>query len=125
MNIEELRKLREKVKREMKLREKNARIRIIVGMATSGIASGARETMNAILDEIEKRDLKDVIVTQSGEKGLHPKEPIVIVEEIDKKRRFVYGDVTPEVGRMIVIEHIVHGKPIQNYIVQIEEIKEE
>jgi len=125
LKVEELRKLRESLKNKIRLRNKNARIRIKVGMATSSIASGARETMSAIVDEIEKRDLKDVIVTQIGEKGFHPKEPVIIVEEIDKKKRFVYGNVTPEVGRMIVIEHIVYGKPVQNYIVQIEEIKEE
>ena len=125
MKVEELRKLRERLKKKIRLRNKSARIRIIVGMATSGIASGARETLKAILEEIEKRNLTDVLVTQSGEKGLHPEEPIVVVEDMEKKIKTIYGGVTPEVARMIFAEHIVYGRPVKKYIVQREKMEEE
>lgn len=125
MKVEELRELREKLKKKIKTRNKSARIRIIVGMGTSGIASGARETLKAILDEIEKRNLEDVLVTQNGEKGLHPEEPIVVVEDIEKKMRIIYGGVTPDVARMIVVEHIIYGKPVKNTRFKKEKMEEE
>jgi len=124
LKVDELRKLRESLKKKIGLRNNTARIRIIVGMATSGIASGARETLKVILEEIENRNLTDVLVTQSGEKGLHPEEPVVVVEDMKEKIRTIYGGVTPEVARMIIVEHIVYGKPVKRYMVQREKMEE-
>ncbi|MCR4428052.1 MAG: (2Fe-2S) ferredoxin domain-containing protein [Caldiserica bacterium] len=120
MKLEELRKIREKAQQELGLREGKARIRVIIGMGTSGIAAGARETLRAFLAEIENRNLTDVLVTQTGEKGLASQEPVVVVEEPGKPR-VIYGMVTPEVAKRIVAEHIVNGVVVSEYVVQVEE----
>ncbi len=118
MKLEELRQIREKVEKQMRLREGQARIKIIVGMGTSGIAAGAREVLKTFLEEVEKRNLTEVIVTQTGEKGLSSKEPIVIVKE-QEKPDIVYGSVTPDIAKRIVAEHIVNGNPVSDYVIEI------
>ncbi len=75
MKLEELRKTREKVQKELNLREEEAGIKIIIGTGTSCIAAGARETLRAFLSEIERLNLRDVLVTQRGEGGRLPKNP--------------------------------------------------
>lgn len=117
--LEELRKIREKAQQEMKLRESNNRAKIVVGMGTSGIAMGAREVMKAIMDEIANRNLTDVLVTQTGEKGLSSMEPVVDVIE-DGKQTVTYGNITPEKARRIVTEHIVNGKIVNDLVVTVQ-----
>ena len=114
--LEELRKIREKAQKEMKLRESKHRVKVVIGMGTSGIAMGAREVMKTILDEVSKRDLSDVVVTQTGEKGLSSMEPVVDVIE-NGKPAVTYGNVDPEKARRIVAEHIVNGKVVNDYVV--------
>ena len=114
--LEELRKIREKAQKQMKLRESRHQTKIVVGMGTSGIAMGAREVMKAILDEVAKRNLDNVLVTQTGEKGLSSMEPVVDVIEKDKQT-ITYGNITPEKARKIVAEHIVNGKVVSDYVV--------
>lgn len=117
MKLEDLKKIREKTEKELRLREGKARIRIVVGMGTSGIAAGARQTLKAFLDEISKRGLNDVIVTQSGERGLSSHEPIVVVRE-EGKPEIVYRDVTDDIARRIVAEHVVNGNVISDYVLE-------
>ncbi|MBN1948699.1 MAG: (2Fe-2S) ferredoxin domain-containing protein [Candidatus Cloacimonetes bacterium] len=117
--LEELRKIREKAQQEMKLRSASHRIKVVVGMGTSGIAMGAREVMKVLLQEISQRQLTDVLVTQTGEKGLSSLEPVVdIIEE--GKPVVTYGNVTPENARKIVAEHIVNGKVVSDFVVAAE-----
>ncbi|HOK22566.1 MAG TPA: (2Fe-2S) ferredoxin domain-containing protein [Candidatus Hydrothermia bacterium] len=120
MKLEDLRKIREKAEKELKLREGKARIRIVVGMGTSGIAAGAREVLKAFLDEIEKRNLQDVMVTQSGEKGLSSHEPVAEVWE-EGKPIVVYGNLTPEIARRIVADHVVNGNPVSEFVIEVRE----
>ena len=117
MKLEDLKKIREKTEKEIRLREGKARIRVIVGMGTSGIAAGARQSLKAFLDEISKRGLNDVIVTQSGERGLSSHEPIVTIRE-EGKPEIVYGDVAEDIARRIVAEHIVNGNVISDYVLE-------
>ncbi|MCD6182098.1 MAG: (2Fe-2S) ferredoxin domain-containing protein [Candidatus Cloacimonetes bacterium] len=114
--LEELRKIREKAQQDMKLRESNTRVKVVVGMGTSGIAMGARDVMKAILDEVSKRGLADVVVTQTGEKGLSSMEPVVDVIE-EGKPVVTYGNMTPDKARRIVAEHIVNGRIVNDYVV--------
>lgn len=114
--LEELRKIREKAQSEMKTRDQKARVKIVVGMGTSGIAMGAREVMKAILDEVAKRNLDDVLVTQTGEKGLSSMEPVVDVLE-EGKLTVTYGNMNPEKARKVIAEHIVNGKVVNDYVV--------
>ncbi|MFO7895432.1 MAG: (2Fe-2S) ferredoxin domain-containing protein [Candidatus Cloacimonadales bacterium] len=114
--LDELRKIREKAQQDMKLRSSNTRIKVVIGMGTSGIATGAREVMKAIMDEVAKRNLSDVVVTQTGEKGLSSMEPVVDIIE-DNKPTITYGNMTAEKARKIVAEHIVNGKVVSDYVV--------
>lgn len=118
-SLEELRKIREKAQQDMKLRGSDYRIKIVVGMGTSGIAMGAREVMKTFLEEIEKRSLKDIQVTQTGEKGLSSMEPVVDIIEKEKVK-VTYGYLTPEKVRRIVAEHIVNGQVVSDYVVATE-----
>ncbi len=117
MKLADLKKIREKTEMDMRLREGKARVRVVVGMGTSGIAAGARETLKAFLDEVEKRGLKDVLITQSGERGLSSHEPIVTISE-ENKPEIVYGDVTAEIARKVMAEHIVNGNPLSEYVLE-------
>lgn len=114
--LADLKKIREKAQQEMKLRSSNTRIKIVVGMGTSGIATGAREVMKSIMDEITNRQLTDVIITQTGEKGLSSMEPVIdIIEE--GKPNITYGNMTPEKAKRIIAEHVINGKIVNDYVV--------
>jgi len=114
--LEDLKKIREKAQKDMKLRSSNTRIKVVVGMGTSGIATGAREVMKAIMNEVANRDLVDVLVTQTGEKGLSSMEPVVDIIE-DGKPVITYGNMTADKARKVVAEHIVNGKVVSDYVV--------
>lgn len=108
MDLEELRKIRAKAKREMERRHKETGVKkVVVGMGTCGIGAGAREVMAALLDEISTRGIADVEVTQTGCAGHCEHEPIVTV--IDERGRIMYGKVTPEDAREIVTKHLLGG----------------
>ena len=119
MNLEDLKKIREKREKDMVLRDGKSRVKVVIGMGTSGIAAGARQTMRTFWEEIEKRGLQDVVVTQSGERGLSSKEPIVAVQE-EGKSTVVYGGVSPDVARKIVTDHLVNGNPVSEFILEIQ-----
>ena len=91
MNLEELKKLKEKAQRQVALREGSKKYRVVVSMGTSGIAAGAREVMKTMLDEIEKRGLEDVEVRVSGEVGLEDVEPVIRVEEASGEKTTYAG----------------------------------
>lgn len=120
MKLEELRKIRERAEAELRLRSGQARVKIVVGMGTSGIAAGARQVLKAILDEVALRNLRDVLVTQTGEKGLCAKEPLVEVHE--PARVAIYGDVDEATARRIVVEHVLHGRIVEDHLVELREV---
>jgi len=120
MKLEDLRRIREQAKERLRLRGGTARVKIVVGMGTSGIAAGARQVLRAILDEVARRNLDDVLVTQTGEKGLSSHEPIVEVHE--ESRVIVYGDVDEALARRIVAEHVVNGRPLEDHILELREV---
>ncbi|MBC7221541.1 (2Fe-2S) ferredoxin domain-containing protein [Candidatus Bipolaricaulota bacterium] len=120
MKLEELRKIRERAEAEMRLRAGEARVKIVVGMGTSGIAAGARQVLRAILDEVAQRNLRDVLVTQTGEKGLSAKEPLVEVHE--PGRITIYGEVDEATARRIVVEHVLHGRILEDHLVELREV---
>jgi NADP-reducing hydrogenase subunit HndB len=117
MNLEELKAIREKALKDIQLRQKEGRMKIVVGMGTSGIASGAREVLKAFVDEIAMRNLADVIVTQTGEKGLASQEPLIEVLE-EGKPTIVYGNMSAEKARRVVAEHVVNGTPVLDYVIE-------
>ncbi|MFO7848507.1 MAG: (2Fe-2S) ferredoxin domain-containing protein [Spirochaetia bacterium] len=113
MTLEELRELRGKQKKELNKRStENKEIEIIVGMGTCGIAAGAKETLDAFVEELEEQELDNVKVTQTGCMGLCYAEPTVEVLVPDMPN-IIYGDVDTEVARKIVRKHIL-GKSLVN-----------
>jgi NADP-reducing hydrogenase subunit HndB len=101
MNLEELKKLKEKAQRQVALREGSKKYRVVVSMGTSGIAAGAREIMKTMLDEIEKRGLDDVEVR---------------IEEAGGEET-TYARLDAEKARKIVSEHLEKGKKVDNLAV--------
>jgi NADP-reducing hydrogenase subunit HndB len=118
MKLEELRKIRERASKDLSLRKGNARVKVVVGMGTSGIAAGARDVMAAFLDEIGKRNLTDVVVTQTGERGLASSEPVVEVH-VDGQRPVVYGQMTADRARKVVADHLVNGNAVPEYVIEV------
>ncbi len=114
LKIGDLEKIREKVAKTRVLREGSARVRVTVHMGTCGIAAGARDILTTVMKEIEKKNIKDVIVTTSGCAGLCSREPMVTVELIDKPP-VKYVDLTPEKMKKIFAEHVIKGNIVKEY----------
>ena len=116
-SLEELAKIRERMQNKVILREGQASTRVAVGMATCGIAAGARPVLNAFVEEVAKQNLGDkVTVSQTGCIGMCRFEPIVEVFEGDNER-VTYVKVTPEMAKEIVEKHLKGGKPIAEYTI--------
>lgn len=115
ISIEDLDKITQRVKKTTLLREGAGRAKITVHMGTCGISAGAREVMNTLLEEFEKRNINDVILTSSGCAGLCSKEPMATVEVKDETP-VKYADLNPEKIRRILTEHILGGKVVAEYV---------
>jgi (2Fe-2S) ferredoxin len=116
-SLEDLRKIKEQALESMKVRENSSSCKVVVAMGTCGIAAGAREVMAAILDELEKRGLTDVVVTQTGCKGLCEQEPMLDVCKPGQPT-ITYGYVTPEKARTIVAQHLVNDSIVGDWVVK-------
>ena len=111
-SLEELMAIRDKAKASMTDREGNGdAIRVVVGMATCGIAAGARPVLNAFVEEVAKRGLKNVTVAQTGCIGMCQYEPIVEVFAPGNEK-VTYVKITAENVPEIVANHIVNGNPV-------------
>ena len=116
-SLEELAALRERMKNNVAMRQdNNTATRVVVGMATCGIAAGARPVLTAFVEEVNRRGLKDVVVTQAGCIGMCKLEPIVEVFQPGKEK-VTYVKMTPEKVSRIVTEHLVNGSPVTEYTV--------
>ena len=116
-SLEELKAIRDRVQNQMDLRNDNDNdTRIVIGMATCGIAAGARPVLNEFLQELNKRGLSGVTVTQTGCIGMCRLEPIV---EIFKpgEEKVTYVKMTPDKVAKVVTEHIVNGRPVMEYTI--------
>ncbi len=114
--LADLEAIRKKTLEKVTLRKEEGGVRVVVGMATCGIAAGARPVMNAFMEEVAKRSLANVTVTQTGCIGMCRLEPIVEIVEPDKEK-VTYVKVTPEKVAKIVNDHIVNGKPVAEYTI--------
>ena len=119
MKLEDLKKLTETSPGGIELDEGDARYKIVVGMGTCGIAAGAREVLAALVDELDKRDIEDVIVTQEGCKGMCEREPMLDVIAEDETA-VTYGDLDAERAREIIARHVVAGETVEEYLVVVE-----
>ena len=115
--LAELAQIRDRMKNKVALREGSGEIRVVVGMATCGIAAGARPVLNAFVEQVAEQNLGDrVTVTQTGCIGMCRFEPIVEVFEGDKER-VTYVKVKPEMVPEIIKEHLIGGKPVTKYTI--------
>ena len=116
-SLEELKAIREKMQGQIGLRnETSDQTRVIVGLATCGIASGARPVLNTLADAVQSKGLTNVTVTQTGCIGLCQFEPIVEVLEPGKDK-VTYVKMTPEKALEVVEHHLIHGEVIKKYTI--------
>ena len=116
-SLEELKAIREKMQGQIGIRnESSDQTRVIVGMATCGIASGARPVLTALSDAVQTKGLTNVSVTQTGCIGLCQYEPIVEILEPGKDK-VTYVKMTPEKAIEIVEQHLIRGQVVQKYTI--------
>lgn len=114
-SLEELRKLRETLQQDMLTRNGDGNPRIIVGMGTCGIAAGAREVMQAIMQEIRDRNI-NVTISQTGCIGMCEKEPLIDVQ-LPGKERITYGNVTAQDVERIIVQHLINGQIVEDLVI--------
>ena len=116
-SLEELKAIRDKMKNTVNIREENSdKIRVVVGMATCGIAAGARPVLTAFTEEVAKRNLGNVTVSQTGCVGICQYEPVVEVYEADGSKT-TYIKMTADKVAKVVTDHLVNGNPVAEYTV--------
>lgn len=116
-SLAELKAIRERVQNQMELRSDDTdKTRIVVGMATCGIAAGARPVLNEFMQEIDRRKLSGVSVSQTGCIGMCRFEPIVEVFRPGEEK-VTYIKMTPDKVAKVVTEHIVNGRPVSEYTI--------
>ncbi len=116
-SLQELQAIRDKMKTNISTTRDNseAQVRVVVGMATCGIAAGARPVLNAFNEEIAKRNITGVMVGQTGCIGVCQYEPVAEVFEGDKKTTYV--KLTPEKVERIVVEHLIGKTPVTEFTI--------
>ena len=116
-SLAELQAIRDKARASVNIRENaEAETRVLVGMATCGIAAGARPVLNAFVEEVAKRGLKDTMVTQTGCIGICQYEPVVEVMEPGREK-ITYIRMDPDKAERVVAEHLVGGKVVAEYTI--------
>ena len=120
-SLEELKAIRDKMKGQIGMRSEHAdNTRVVVGMATCGIASGARPGLYLLVKEVEDRKLEHVTVTQTGCIGVCQYEPIVEVYEPGKEK-VTYVKVNEEKAKEILEQHLVRGQVLDKYLLHVDE----
>ncbi len=117
-SLEELRAIREKKLEEINLRKGREGYRVVVGMATCGIAAGARPVMVKLMEEVEEQGLTNVTVAQTGCIGVCRLEPIVEVYDPDGEK-VTYVKMNPDKVKRLVDEHLKNGKVVEEYTMTI------
>lgn len=116
-SLAELQAIKDKMKDKVIIREGVNDVRVVVGMATCGIAAGARPVLNTLVEEVNKEGLSDkVTVSQTGCIGLCQLEPIVEIFEAGKDK-VTYVKMTPEKSKRVVEEHLKGGKVVNEYTI--------
>ena len=116
-SLEELKAIKEKMQNKVALRTSSGETRVVVGMATCGIAAGARPVLNAFVESVNKEGLVDkVTVSQTGCIGICQYEPVVEVFQPGKEK-VTYVKMTAEKAEKVVTEHIKGGKVVEEYTI--------
>jgi len=114
--IQDIEQIRAQSLREIDVRNNKQGKRIVVGMATCGIAAGAKPVLAAFEEEIGKRSLSNVTVTQTGCIGVCRLEPMVEITAPGKEK-VTYVNMKPDMVRKIVTEHVVNGNLVKEYTI--------
>ncbi|MBO5521569.1 MAG: (2Fe-2S) ferredoxin domain-containing protein [Eubacterium sp.] len=116
-SLEELKAIRERVQSQLNVRDEDSKqTRVVVGMATCGIAAGARPVLNKFAELVQERKLNDVMVTQTGCIGICKYEPVVEIYEPGGKKT-TYVHMTPEKAEEVVTRHLSGGTPVKEYVI--------
>ena len=116
-SLAELQAIKEKMRYKVILREGVNSVRVVVGMATCGIAAGARPVLNALVEGVNKEGLTEkVTVSQTGCIGICQLEPIVEVFEPGKEKT-TYVKMTPEKAARVIEEHLKNGNVVNEYTI--------
>lgn len=116
-SLEELKAIKERMKDKVVLREGTGDIRVVVGMATCGIAAGARPVLSTFVEEVNRAALEDkVTVSQTGCIGICQFEPVVEIFEAGKGK-VTYVKMNPEKAKRVVEEHLKGGRVISEYTI--------
>jgi NADP-reducing hydrogenase subunit HndB len=119
LTLDDLKRIRDEARLATQLREGEASVKVIVHMGTTGIAAGAREVMAALMAELAKRRITNVTVTQSGSFSLESEEPAVTVIRPNEDM-VSYGRVTLDKIVRILVEHILGGRVVAEWMVTTE-----
>jgi len=114
LSIQDLALIRDKTRALLTIRDGQGQARVTIHMGTCGIAAGARDIMDALLDEMQKHKVRDVVVTTSGCVGFCSREPMATVE-LKGQPPVKYIDLTPPKIRKILVEHVVGGHVLKEY----------
>jgi len=114
MSIDDFKKLQEESRSGIRVRTQTG-TRIIIGLGTCGIAAGARETMQAVLSELKRREI-DANVTTVGCIGMCAYEPLVDIEQVGETR-ITYGPIKPDMVPHLIEEHLINGRVVQEWVV--------
>ena len=116
-SLDDLKALRDKLKNTVDIRQSDEnKTRVVVGMATCGIAAGARPVLAAFTEEIAKRQVRNVTVGQTGCIGICQYEPVVEVHQPGKEK-VTYVNMTPERAIKVVNNHIINSNVVSEYTI--------
>lgn len=117
-SLEELKAIREKMQGQVGLRAEEKDItRVVVGMATCGIAAGARPVLTAFSDAVQEKNLKNIMVTQTGCIGLCMYEPIVEIT-VPGKEKVTYVKMDTEKSKEVIEQHLIRGQVVEKYTIK-------
>lgn len=112
-SLDELDEIKREVKKEMELRQEQEQVIVNIAMGTCGIAAGARRVLNAILEELEKEEIDNITVSQTGCIGLCNREPIVEIKKPGEES-ITYGEVNIEAAKKIVKQHLINDEVVED-----------
>ena len=115
-SIADLEAIRQKAQQQVNIRKDTNGIRVVIGMATCGIAAGARPVMLSFIEQINRRNLTNVTVSETGCIGMCRLEPMVEVY-VPGQEKVTYVKVNPDMVEKIVVEHLVNGNPVEAYTI--------
>jgi len=115
-SLAELAKIREEALKKVNIRKDRKGTRIVVGMATCGISAGARPVLTSMVEEVQKRNLADVEVTQTGCIGVCRLEPLVEVYK-EGEDKVTYVEMDAEKAKRVIAEHIVNGHVVSEFTI--------